>query len=142
MFFCHNINICRNLRTFWKEFGKKVFFFCSKTAFCGQEMHYYMVYIAYNTELNLQICNYAPKRRTCRENSKYAPDENFCGQLAFNERLPTSATSVRAITLHCQHNFERTFHLWCERILESKVFSQACAQRKCCSSESATHQSI
>ena len=32
---------------------------------------------AYFTELNLQICGYAQKRRICRENSKYALDENF-----------------------------------------------------------------
>ena len=36
-----------------------------------------MVHIAYYTELNLQICNYAQRRRICRENSKYEPD--FCG---------------------------------------------------------------
>ena len=42
-------------------------------------MHYDMVYIAYFTELNLQICDYAQKRRICRENSKYAFDENFHG---------------------------------------------------------------
>ena len=45
--------------------------------FFGQEVHYYMVYIAYFTELILQICNYVQKRRICRENSKYATDENF-----------------------------------------------------------------
>ena len=38
-----------------------------------------MVYIAYYTELNLQICNYAQKRRICRENSKYVLDKNFYG---------------------------------------------------------------
>ena len=41
-----------------------------------------MVYIAYFTELNLQICDYEQKRRICRENSKYAFDGNsydhFC----------------------------------------------------------------
>ena len=36
-----------------------------------------MVYIAYFTELILQICNYAQKRRIWRENCKYAIDENF-----------------------------------------------------------------
>ena len=45
--------------------------------FLGQEVHYYMVYIAYFTELNLQICDYAQKRRICRKNCKYALDENF-----------------------------------------------------------------
>ena len=37
--------------------------FWSKTVFLGQEVHYYMVYIAYFTELILQICDYAQKRR-------------------------------------------------------------------------------
>ena len=50
--------------------------------FLGQEVHYYMVYIAHFTELNLQICDYTQKRHICRENCKYAPDE----------RLPSSAT--------------------------------------------------
>ena len=45
--------------------------------FLGQEVHYYMVYIAYFTGLILQICNYAQKRRIWRENCKYALDENF-----------------------------------------------------------------
>ena len=38
-----------------------------------------MVYIAYFTELNLQICDYAQKRHICRENCKYALDKNFHG---------------------------------------------------------------
>ena len=38
-----------------------------------------MVYIAYFTELILQICDYAQKWRICRENCKYAFDENFHG---------------------------------------------------------------
>ena len=38
-----------------------------------------MVYIAYYTELNLQIYDYAQKRRICRENCKYAFDKNFHG---------------------------------------------------------------
>ena len=36
-----------------------------------------MVSIAYFTELNLQICDYAQKRRICCKNCKYAFDENF-----------------------------------------------------------------
>ena len=51
-----------------------------------------MVYIAYFTELILQICNYAQKQRICRENSKYALDENFMAIFALAEMLPTSAT--------------------------------------------------
>ena len=42
-------------------------------------MHYYMLYIAYFTALNLQICDYAQKRRICRKNCKYVLDENFHG---------------------------------------------------------------
>ena len=48
----------------------------------GQEVHYYMAYIAYYTELDLQNWDYALKGRICRENSKYAPAEklydHFC----------------------------------------------------------------
>ena len=47
--------------------------------FLGQEVHYYIVYIAYFTELNLQICDYAQKQRICRENCQYAFDEKFHG---------------------------------------------------------------
>ena len=60
--------------------------------FLGQEVHYYMVYIAYFTELNLQICDYAQKRRICRENCKNALDEIFMAIFAPDERLPSSAT--------------------------------------------------
>ena len=40
-----------------------------------------MVYIAFYTELNLQICSYAQKRCICSEKGKYAPDENFYGHV-------------------------------------------------------------
>ena len=49
--------------------------FWVKTVLLGQEVHYYMVYIAYFTELNSKIWDCAPKRRICRENCKYAFDE-------------------------------------------------------------------
>ena len=64
---------------FLEIFEQKKCLFGSKTVFLGQEVHYYMVYIAYFTELNLQICDFAQKRRICRENCKYALDENFHG---------------------------------------------------------------
>ena len=48
----------------------------------------------YLLHLNLQICNYAQKRRICRENSKYALGYNFHGHFALAGRLPTSATLV------------------------------------------------
>ena len=66
--------------------------FESKTVFLGQEVHYYMVYIAYYTELNWQICNHAQKRRIFRENSKYAPGKNYLAIFASRESLTNSAT--------------------------------------------------
>ena len=58
---------CRELRfvAIYALFGDlwaKKFLFGSKTVFLGQEVHYYMVYIAYFTELILQICDYVQKR--------------------------------------------------------------------------------
>ena len=67
---------CPSLASFLVDFGLMFF---------GQEVHYYMVYIAYFTELNSKIWDYAQKRRICRENCKYALDERFHG-------LPSPAT--------------------------------------------------
>ena len=53
--------------------------FWVKTVLLGHEVHYYMVNIAYFTELNCQICDYAQKQRICRENCKHALDKNFHG---------------------------------------------------------------
>ena len=57
---------CRKLRfvaiyALFEIFGQKKCLFGSKTVFLGKELHPYMVYIAYYTELNLQICNYAQR---------------------------------------------------------------------------------
>ena len=60
--------------------------------FLGQERYYYMVSIANHSELNLQACNYAQKRRICHEKSEYALDESYMAIFALAERLPTSAT--------------------------------------------------
>ena len=76
-----------------------------KSAILGQEEHYYMVYIAFYTELNWQICNYAQKRRICRGNSKYAFYEHFMAIFALAERLPTPAT------LGHRNNYSHQ-HLW------------------------------
>ena len=61
----------------FENFWAKECCFRSKTVFIGQEVHYYMVYIAYFTELILQICDYAQQRRIWRKNCKSAFDENF-----------------------------------------------------------------
>ena len=54
-----------------------------------------MVYIAYFTELNLQICEYAQKRSICRENCKYAVAKIIMNIFAPDEWLPISATLPR-----------------------------------------------
>ena len=64
---------------FLEIFGQKKCLFGSKPVFFRQEVHYYMVYIAYFTELNLQICDYTQKRRICCENCQYVLDENLHG---------------------------------------------------------------
>ena len=88
---CRNIKICCDLPTFWKSLGNKVPF-GSKTVFLRQEVKYYMVYIAYYTELNLQICNYAKKQRICRKIVNTRLPKICMAIFALAERLPTSAT--------------------------------------------------
>ena len=75
--------------------AKKVFFFwgggCIKRCFLDN-VHYYMVFITYYTELNLHICNYAQKQQICCGNSKYALNENFVAIFAFAERQQPSSS--------------------------------------------------
>ena len=71
--------ICCDLRTFWNTLGKKSDLLGQKQCFLGKKVPFYMAHIACYTELKLQICNCAQKERICRENSKIAPDEKFCG---------------------------------------------------------------
>ena len=63
-----------------------------------------MVFIAYYTELNLQICHYAQKRRIGREESKYAPYESFYGHLPSPNRqclLYRRTAGFGALILSC-----------------------------------------
>ena len=60
--FCRELRFVAIYALFGDLWAKKCLF-GSKTVFLGQEVHYYMVYIAYFTELILQICDYAQKRR-------------------------------------------------------------------------------
>ena len=76
--------------TMFRRLGAKRFFLGTTIVFLGQEMHYYMVSIANYSELNLQACNYAQKRRICREKINTRLAKVFINALA--ERLPTSAT--------------------------------------------------
>ena len=72
--------------------------FWIKTVLLGQEVHYYMVYIAYYTELDLQICNYGQKRCIRREKVNTRLRKVFMAIFAFDERLPTSATLSPSLT--------------------------------------------
>ena len=76
--FCRKLRFVAIYALFGDLWAKKCLF-GSKTVFLGQEVQYYMLYIAYFTALNLQICNYAQKRRMSHENFKYVLDENFHG---------------------------------------------------------------
>ena len=58
--FCCELRFVAIYALFGDLWAKKCLF-GSKTVFLGQEVHYYMVYIAYFTELILQICDYAQK---------------------------------------------------------------------------------
>ena len=60
--FCRELRFVAIYALFGDIWAKKVPFWV-KTVLLGQEVHYYMVYIAYFTELILQIRNYAQKRR-------------------------------------------------------------------------------
>ena len=64
--FCRDIKICHELRTSRKSLDEKMIFWV-KTVFLGQAAHYYMVYFANHTDLNLQICNYAQKSHMSRK---------------------------------------------------------------------------
>ena len=105
---CRDIKICCDLPTFWKSLGNKVPF-GSNPVFLRQEVNYYMVYIAYYTELNLQICIYTQKQPICRESSKYALDKKFYGHFcprrkAANFCHPAGAQSQ-------SHDGNLTWHL-------------------------------
>ena len=66
--------------------------FWVKNSVFRQEVHYYMVYIAYLTELKCQICDDAQKRRICRENVNTCLTKICMAIFVPNERLPSSAT--------------------------------------------------
>ena len=89
---------------FLEIFGQKKCLFGSKTVFLGQEVHYYMIYIAYFTELILQICDYAQKRRIWRENYKYTLDDNF----------------------HCHFCSRRKAAKFCHPVLHEVTFAVVC----------------
>ena len=62
--------------------------------FLGQEVHNYIVYIAYFTELNLHICDYLHKNAFVVVIVNTHLTKIFMAIFAPDERLPTSATLV------------------------------------------------
>ena len=60
--FCRELRFSVIYALFGDLWAKQVPFW-SKTVFLGQQLHYYMVYVAYFTELILQIYDYTQKRR-------------------------------------------------------------------------------
>ena len=60
--FCRKLRFVAIYGLFGDLWAKKCLF-GSKTVLLGHEVHYHMVYIAYFTELILQICDYALKPR-------------------------------------------------------------------------------
>ena len=61
----------------------------------GQEVHQYMVYIAYFTELILQICDYAQNNAFDAKIVNTRLTKIFIAIFAPDERLPSSATLKR-----------------------------------------------
>ena len=64
----------------------------SKTVFLGQEVHYYMVYIAYFTELNLQIAITRKNDAFVAKNVNTRLTKIFMAIFAPDDSLPSSAT--------------------------------------------------
>ena len=60
--------------------------------FLVQEVHYYIVYIAYYTELNLQICDGVQNDAFVAKIVNTRLTKIFMAIFAFDERLPISAT--------------------------------------------------
>ena len=84
--FCHDIKICRDLRTFWKTWGKKCFFWDNKSVSWWKKCTDTCFFFACYTELNVQICNYVYKQRICREKRKIRAWRKFCGQFCLRRK--------------------------------------------------------
>ena len=76
-----------------------------------------MVYIAYFTELNSKIWDYAQKRRICRENCKYALDERFHGHFCPRRKAAKSCHPGQDSEVEVQTRFAAgvwpVFLCWC-----------------------------
>ena len=66
--------------------------FCRELRFVAIHALFWRFNIGYFNELNLQICNYAQKRRICRKIANMRQTKTFVAIFTLAERLPTSAT--------------------------------------------------
>ena len=81
-----------------------------------------MVYIAYFTELNSKIWDYAQKQRICRENCKYALDERFHGHFC-PRRKPAKSCHPALDPLHPPLSLMDIFmHFWFWKYKLKKTF--------------------
>ena len=88
--FCRDIKVCPDFHTFWKSLAKKVLLGVKNSVSWARNALFNTWYIFHI--ILRYICNYAQKRRICRENSKYALDNFFMAIFVLAKRLPTSAT--------------------------------------------------
>ena len=91
--FCRDIKICGDLRTIWKTLGKTSVLLGQKLYILGKKCTI-TLYIAYFTELNMQTCDYAQKRRKRRNFfSHFRPRRkaaNFCHPVTnTNQKITT-----------------------------------------------------
>ena len=89
---CYFVAILRFV-AIYAHFGRR----WVKIVFLGQEPYQYMIYIEYYNELRLQLCNYAQKRRICRENSK---DKIFVVIFAIGCQLRPPCCNIIVFLLH------------------------------------------
>ena len=71
--FCRDVKICPDLHTFWKSLAKKVLLGVKKSVSWARSALFNTWYILHI--ILMYICNYAQKRRICRQNSKYVLDD-------------------------------------------------------------------
>ena len=109
-YFCRKLIFVTIYALLGDLWAKKRAFFGQKQCFLGQEVHYYMVYIAYFNELNLQICDYAQKWRICRKNCKYALDENFHGDFCPRQKAANFChiVGLKSPTKHWPKSLDQT----------------------------------
>ena len=117
MHICNFIAILRFVKiyTFFGYLLARSASFGQKTVFPGQEVNYYMVHIAYYTELNVQICNYEQKRRIYHTNSKFEFDENLYDHFCPRRKAANFCHPVQCLNLNHHGHIIRVSISWSGR---------------------------